>query len=145
MPTITRDEVRLAMRNYLLAMDTPTPVLPTYREWENVKLNTAPPDGGYWLRENLLWGGEAKFANVDHQAEGVVQYTVFGPLGGGLKGIDTLADAIKAHFRPGKTPSPGGGTISVFRSETGRGGRDPVLAYWMVPVSIYWRVTRSPR
>lgn len=142
---MTRQEVRLALRERLLELDTSVPgLLPAYREWENVHLGVAPPDRGYWLRETLLWNGEEKIGSVDHQADGIVQYTVFGPLGVGLKELEDLADAIKHQFRPGKTPSPGNGSISVFRAETGRGGRDLDGQWWLIPVAVYWRITRPP-
>lgn len=127
--------IRLALRNALLDRVS-APTLPADLRWENVEAGP-PPDGVPWLRETFMPSEERALFNLEDQAVGLVQYSVFVPRGEGSKRADDIANAIKAAFNPRKTPAPGG-FVSVYRAEVGRGL--PEDAWYQVPVSLYWRV-----
>jgi len=113
-----------------------SPALPT--AWSNVAYT--PTVGTAWQRVELLVNQPVDYAVTSDVVEqrGILQVTLFYPLGVGTATVAARAEAIRARFAPPQTLTSGGTSVEIVSSPFVSAGV-PVDEWWALPVSIYWR------
>lgn len=125
--------IRAALESRLNGM---TPALAT--AWTNVPFE--PTIGTPWQRVDLLVN-----TPIDHavtadlvQQRGILQVTLFYPLGVGTATAAARADAVRARFAPVQTLTSGGTNVEI--SESAHVAAGQVVGEWYaIPISIPWR------
>jgi hypothetical protein len=128
------DKVRAAFTAAVVAL----PGMPTVIIPENADVD-APTQGTPHLRVYILPNrSERTTTSVPgrYEALGILQVSVYTPLGEGAGRSDRLAGAIADRFDSGTAVTAGGITVLCWRSwrESGRVDR----SWWVVPVKAEW-------
>jgi hypothetical protein len=136
--------IHKTLRAWLLELDVLDPgALPEKREWPNHDF--APPepgDGVNYLRESFMPAGQVPLMFRERESTGLYQISIFVPVNSGSFAAQTVVDKIVTHFAPGGiAPAEGGEPVNVDRSESGPGIVEQGK-WWMVPASIFWRLSR---
>lgn len=106
-------------------------------KWENRPFRKRSTDK-LWVEEWLIPNTSHKIASDQLGALGLVQYSVFGPAGGGTEEIGDLAKRIGDAFKDGYSITEEI-TVQVQRCEVRPGAETTDKASYMIPVRVYWR------
>jgi hypothetical protein len=141
MTALSEWKVLAALRGRLVAEPTIAGMLDRV-QWHRRTYD--PPQDAVWLREGFIVAGEAARFQA-RELTGTYVLNLFYPVEpeSAMRDQLDLASSLKTHFAPGTLGiASEGQAVSLDRSEIGRDGRDPDGPWWMVPIIVYWRVTR---
>lgn len=125
--------IRAALESRLNGITSPLPTA-----WENVQYTPTP--GAAWQRVNLMVGEPVDYTLARDVVEqrGVLQVTLYYPIGAGTASAAARAQAVADRFASYQELTSGGTTVVIDRTPHIAGGR-VVDEWWCVPVSIPWR------